>query len=167
LLWLCLQLPRLALEVFDRASVAGQPFAVVEGKRLVHANEAARREGLRAGMTATQARALSAQFILRARDEAAERRALEHCVGWAQSLSPAVSLEPPSALLLEIGGSVRYFAGLDALCKRAAHGLGELGYGYRLGVAPTPTAALWLARAGVSQPVVEQRNLQASPAPDP
>lgn len=166
MLWLCILLPRLALEVFERGNAHQTPFGVLEDKRIASVNTAACRAGVRVGMTPAQAWTLLPRLELRERDPTAERRALQRCAAWAQALSPAVSLEP-AALLLEIGGSVRYFGGIDALRARAAHGLDELGYRHRLGIAPTPTAALWLARAGRGEPVTEIRHLHASLAPLP
>lgn len=161
MLWLCIQLPWLVLEVFERGNAGSAPFGVLEGKRIARVNAPARQAGVRAGMTPAQARVLVPRLALRERDKMAERRALQRCADWAQALSPAVSLEPPAALLLEIAGSVRYFGGLASLRERAARGLAELGYRHCLGIAPTPSAALWLARAGQCAPVTDPRHLRA------
>ncbi len=73
-------------------------------------------------------------------------RALAPIAAWACQFTPKVSLEPPQELVLEAQGSLRLFGGLAQLTQRLAAGLGELGYPFRLGSAPTARAALWLAR---------------------
>jgi protein ImuB len=50
-----------------------------------------------------------------------------------------------NALLLEIGGCLRLFGGLDALRAQVAQGLAEQEIVARMAVAATPQAAIWLA----------------------
>jgi protein ImuB len=52
------------------------------------------------------------------------------------------------------------FNGLDALRATVAAGLKALGHQVRMACAPTARAALWLARAGVGQPVRSVRQLR-------
>jgi protein ImuB len=66
---------------------------------------------------------------------------------WAGQFTPRVSLAE-NALLLEIGGCLRLFGGLDVLREQVAHGLVEQGGDARIAVAATPQAALWLAEGG-------------------
>jgi protein ImuB len=75
-----------------------------------------------------------------------EREALAAVAGWACQFTPRVSLEPPQALLLEVEGSLRYFGGRWRFLARLRAGLSRLGFEARLGEAPAPRAALWLAR---------------------
>jgi protein ImuB len=49
---------------------------------------------------------------------------------------------------MEIGGSLRLFGGREALLRRLAADLRRMGHEARIASAPTPTAALWLARGG-------------------
>ncbi|MBI5785867.1 MAG: DNA polymerase Y family protein [Rhodocyclales bacterium] len=65
-------------------------------------------------------------------------------VCWAGRFTPRVSLAD-SALLLEIGGCLRLFGGLDVLREQVAQGLTEQGIAARIAVAATPQAAIWLA----------------------
>ena len=65
---------------------------------------------------------------------------------WACQFTPRVSLEPPQALLLEVEGSLRYFGGRWKFLARLRAGLSRLGFEARIGEAPAPRAALWLAR---------------------
>lgn len=63
---------------------------------------------------------------------------------WAGQFTPRVSLAD-GALLLEIGGCLRLFHGLDALRAQVAQGLAEQEITARIAVAATPQAAIWLA----------------------
>src|SRR5512134_2327318 len=72
--------------------------------------------------------------------------ALEPVAAWACQFTPKVSLEPPQELLLEVQGSLRLHGGLEGLQERLAAGLVALGFTARCATAPTPRAALWLAR---------------------
>jgi protein ImuB len=67
---------------------------------------------------------------------------------WAGHFTPRVSLVPPSALLLEIGGCQRLFGGLAALRQQVCDGLAAQGRAGRSAVAATAQAALWLAEGG-------------------
>lgn len=71
--------------------------------------------------------------------------------GWACQYTPRVSLEPPQALLAEVEASLRLFGGRDALLAAMRAGLDALGAEASIGVAPTATAALWLARGRVGR----------------
>jgi protein ImuB len=82
----------------------------------------------------------------------------------AQRYTPRVSLEPPDALLLELRGSLALFGGLAAL-------LGEIKFRFAsasmIAMAPTPLAALALARAGKSCCLTDQGRLVSRLAPLP
>lgn len=73
---------------------------------------------------------------------------LEAIGAWACQFTPKVSLEPPQALLLEVGGSLRLFGGLEALKSRIRAGIEAMGFNAALATATTPRAALWLSCAG-------------------
>ena len=65
-----------------------------------------------------------------------------------QRLTPRVSLDPPDGLLLEVRGSLHLFGGLEGLSREVATECSHLRMPCVLAVAPTPLAALALARAG-------------------
>jgi len=154
MLWTCLLLSALPLEVYARAQApadAARPFAVTTGghaPRIVAANAAAVAAGVHAGQLVSAALALAPDIVLRERGPAAEAAALAAVATWATQFTPAVSLAPPDAVLAEIGGSLRLFGGLPRLAEHVARGVRELGYTLHLACAPTPTAALLFARAG-------------------
>ena len=156
MLWTCLLLPSLPLDVFARAHTpadAARPFAVTTGghyPRIVAANATAIEAGVCAEQLVSAALALAPDLVLRDRDPDAEAAALAALATWATQFTPAVSLAPPDAVLAEIGGSLRLFGGLSRLSAHFTRGAHDLGYTARLAFAPTPTAALLFARAGES-----------------
>ena len=153
MLWACLLLPSLPLDVFTRAASpveAAKPFAVTSGgrtPRIVSANAGARDAGIHPGQLVSASLALSPGLVLRERDPQAESAALEAVASWATQFTPAVALAPPDAVLAEIGGSLRLFGGLPELTARLARGAHDLGYAARFALAPTSAAALLFARA--------------------
>ncbi len=165
-LWGCLLLPELALEVFTRAhaaDAAAGPFAVSSGghyPRIVTANEAALARGLQCGQLVSAAYALVPDLALRERDTGSELAALAAIAACLTQFTPMVSLAPPQAVLIEIGGSVRLFGGLPTLVQRIGRGIRTLGYAARSAWAPTPSAAMLLARAGRVQPVSRRSDLE-------
>lgn len=152
MLWLALHFHSLPLEIFSRVQRLPEPLAVVfpQGRdaAIVICNAAARRLGVHPGMPLAAAWALAPMLKALARDETAEQAALERIAAWAIQFTPAVSIDPPAGVLLEIGGSLALFGGLERLGALVARGLGELGYSATAACAPPPLAALLFARAG-------------------
>ncbi len=157
-LWLGIHLPTLAFDVVAGIhvaageAIAGMPFVVCSdgGPRavVVAGNGAAEAAGIRAGMPVAVARTLVPALQTLERDAAAEQRTLKRLAAWAGRFSPKVSLSPPQALLLEVGGSLKLFAGVETLLERVRTGLAERGHHSRLAVSPTPMSARLLACAG-------------------
>jgi protein ImuB len=154
MLWLALHFYRLPLDTLARGVYPSTPFAVASssaaGAGLAACNAAARARGVRSGMSVASAWALAADLHIAARDERAERAALERIAGWALKFTPAISLAPPSDVLLELEGSLNLFGGLGALHRQVEQGLAELGYSAHLACAPTPLAAQLFAQAGLA-----------------
>ena len=151
-LWLCVYLLRLPLEVFAQPDEHEQAFAVSEGEgsqqRILACNRAATALGVRPYQSLNSALALAPELLLKPRDAVLERAALARCMNWAGQFTSHVHGDFSDHLLLEVGGSLRLFGGLAALRMRVAEGFARLGYQVCMAVAPTPRAALWLARAG-------------------
>ena len=162
MLWLALRLAALPLEVYARASRADDPLAVTDsaGNRteIVACNAAAKKRGVKPGMTPAAASALAADLRIVSRDFTAEHAALERIAAWAVQFTPAVSVAAPAEVLLEIEGSLALFGGLKPLWNAVAEGLRTLGFTARIACAPTPLAAQWFARAGLA---VRLRHLDA------
>lgn len=119
-------------------------------------NATAQALGVQEGMKHAAALARAGALHGLRRQPARERETLEALAEWSLQFTALVSLEPPDALVLEIGGSLRYFGGLPALRRRLDAGLAEQGFtAPQLACAPTPLAALWQARAGRDETVLD------------
>lgn len=158
MLWIALYLPELPLQSAARGTSEHTPLVLSEGPThrllVAAANAGARQLGIQSGMTLAAAQALAGgdkPLLQLPRDLTAERDALHTLAGWAGQFTPVVSLENQASggqgLLLEVGASLQLFGGLMPLLSRIRQGLAELGYSAIPGVAPTPLAAWWLARA--------------------
>jgi protein ImuB len=75
----------------------------------------------------------------------------------AQSFTSRVAIESPDALLLELGGSQQLFGGLHALLRALRAAFPQP---MKLAMAPTPLAAVLLARAGRNCCITSEARLQ-------
>lgn len=158
MLWLCLRFPFLPLEVFppsERAAV------VMAQQRVVCANPAADAAGIRPGMRLAAALGLAPGLQVVARQPEREAELLQALACWAEGFTPHVSLATADELLLEIGGCLRLFGGLEALRDKALSELQAQGLSAVTGVAPTPLGAEWLARAAEPEPCLSLLELPA------
>lgn len=147
-LWLALYLPDLCLEALQRETQQALAVLSVPSRqqRVLGCNVLACEQGVRPGLTANAALALAPDLQLLLRDEAAEARALARLARIALDFSPAISLQSPSALLLEIGGSLKLFSGAARLQEQFTRSVQLAGHRAQTAVAPTAGAALCLAR---------------------
>jgi len=173
-LWLCLYLPQLPLAVLEQAATGPEARpgrdppavrAVIEGQgagQVVAAcSEAALRLGVRPGLGVNAALVLAPGLVLARRQPLIEAALLERLARWMTQFTPVVSLEPPCTLLAEVRGSLGLFGGAAALRGRVLAGLAGLGFEAQASFAPTPRAALWIARAGL---VLEACTVERLPA---
>ena len=162
MLWACLHFPRLALETVARGDAAGRALAIVSGEtrlRVIALDERAWKAGVRPGMAAAGALALLPGLELLPRRPELEAQALREVAQWALQFSPAPSIEGDDALLLEIGAGLKLFGGLERLLGTLRAELPALGFSATLAAAPTPTAALMLARAGCNETWTDRSRL--------
>ncbi|MGH8503157.1 MAG: Y-family DNA polymerase [Gammaproteobacteria bacterium] len=163
-LWVCTWFPALPLEAAERRATT--PFAIVEGsgaRRCIYmACAAASRAGVVRGMPLAQAYALCPRLNTQIRDPIAEMRRLKTLAAWANQFTPAVSLQPPQALLLEISGSLRLFGGLEKLKIELNDGLAARGAHAHIAITPTPLASLLLASQGQASEVFEPERLRSA-----
>jgi len=163
-----LLLPHLPIEA--RPAGTADPAAVTDGagahRRLIACNEPALRAGISAGMDVPSALMRVPMLRLLPRSQADERRALHALAGWAQQFTATVSVDLLRwTLWLEIGASLGYFGGLDALRSAIDAGLAQLGYTARTGIAPTPEAAALLAAHPEVPAVLTLKALRARLSP--
>ncbi len=145
-MWLCLRFNQLPLQCLNRSEEL--PVAVLHKHRVVRSNDCAASLGIRQGMSTATARALAESdaegaILLLEQDTEAEQRALQQLCCWAYSITPALYIDRADSLLLEIGGCLKLFKGLDTLLAEIARNIGARGYRVQYGLAPTPKAA-WL-----------------------
>jgi protein ImuB len=105
--------------------------------------------------------ALAASLQVFERAPSLERKSLESLAAWAATLTSVVSIEAPESLLLEVAGSLKLFGSLEAIKAKLRAELARRSRDFRVCVAPTATAALWLARAAGAD-VVEWPQLAGS-----
>lgn len=164
MLWLCLRFAHLALDVFPPGE---GPAVAVLGGRVVCASTAAEAAGVQAGVGLAAALALAPGLAVHEAMPEREAELLRTLACWGERFTPQLSLAPPAELLLEIGGCLRLFGGLGRLLEQVREGLAEQGLEALEGLAPTPLAAQWLARAGAQEPCLHDADLLARLSPLP
>jgi len=170
MLWACLHFPLLPLEALARSDPGELPLAVAEGAtrpRILALNESAYAFGIRAGMDVSAALALVPALGVRSRSRALETQALQEIAQWALQFTPAPSLEGEDSVLLEIGGALKLFGPPARLIATIQAEVPALGFSAQVAAAPTPTAALMLARARQEQTIPDAKHLAHALAPLP
>jgi protein ImuB len=170
MLWACLHFPLLPLEALARSDPCELPRAIAEGvtrPRVLALNPSAYAAGIRTGMDVSAALALVPKLALRSRSRALETEALQEIAQWALQFAPAPSLAGADAVLLEIGGTLKLFGGPARLIDAIHTGLPALGFSAQVAAAPTPSAALMLARAGCDRTILDPKRLARELAPLP
>ena len=187
MLWFSLHLPALSLEAWLATAAADdgndpRPCCVVEARRVVLADAAARALGVEVGMSAASAASLvgsaasasslvSGEGGLQVFTRSAAREAAQ-----VQRLALSLARFTPSlvvqndGVLLEVSASLRLFGGARALWRAVREAVRATGVrALRMAAAPTATAAAVLARAEPASPELKkldvQQRLDALPLP--
>jgi protein ImuB len=152
MLWACVLLPSLALDgALRNRPPLTQPFALVHGpaqqRTLVAVNHLARAAGLRPGQRLAEAEASCGNLVTAEHVPRRLAADLGLIAAWAYRYSSEVALDPPRAVVLEIGKSLGLFGPWSKLEARLREELAEFGFCHRIALAPTPHAAKVLARA--------------------
>lgn len=155
-LWLALHFPRLPLEA---RSALSPPSAVVEQGRVVLADDAARQAGIIRGTGVAAARMLAPAITLLAREPAQEAAAMQALACWAGGFTPRISLTPDT-LLLEVGGCLRLFGGVERIAGAVGAGIAAQNFSVALAAAPTPMAAQWLAGNGTAVLCLDRESMR-------
>tara|TARA_R110000823_G_scaffold144958_9_gene275139 strand:+ start:4131 stop:5552 length:1422 start_codon:yes stop_codon:yes gene_type:complete len=160
-LWLCLRFEQLPLECLERRE--DQPVVVLDAQRVLRANDAAAALGIRQDMRAATVRTLAGDEAMQLleRDTAAEARCLRQLSCWAYSITPRLHTWRSDCLLLEIGGCLNLFRGLDRLLAEVQSGVGSRSHRVRYGLAATPKAAWLLSFAKETIAMEHQHSLQS------
>lgn len=146
MLWVAVHCHQLELDVALRAQDDPSPVAVCSTLLVHQANEAAQALGIHSGLRRATALSIAPQLRLIEHRSTVQQEALEQVAGWLLQFTPAVSLQAPDSVVLDIHASLRLFGGQARLIERVRAGLRELGFSTHLGIAPTATAAWLLAR---------------------
>ena len=150
MLWACVLLPHLALDaIVRRVPDPDAPLVLIDGpaqQRTVHSvNAAAAAAGLRPGQRLVVAQALLSQFAAIPFDPVQTAHWHRFLAAWAYRYSSQVSADAPKALLIEVRGSFGVHGPWPRIEARLREELAALGFRHRLGLAPTPRAALVFA----------------------
>ena len=159
-LWLSIYLPMLPVEVFTRGlkhEDTSRPIVILAQRKVRFLNSAAQARGINIGSSLDTAFTLSSQVVSFERNEQKEFSTLSHLAQWAYQFTPNVSIRAPDCLLLDIGGCLKLFGGLENLRSRIQQGLTKQGYESVLTTNMTPMAALCLATSN-KKPRVERDN---------
>jgi protein ImuB len=116
--------------------------------RILAADAAARRHGVRPGMGLADARALLPGLAVDEADPEADAALLAALADWADRYTPLVGLDPPDGLMLDVTGCAHLFDGEAALLADALDRLRTQGFAAAGAVADTPGAAHAVARFG-------------------
>ena len=148
--WVAICLPTLVLDAHIDSPQREQMAAVVADENaqlLIRAvTPSAAGQGVATGMTLSGALALVPELRLYTFFPERVVQYREALAAVLQQLTPVVVLDDSDALLLEVGASLTLFGGLSALLTKLTAVLREQGGCAATAVAPTPRAALWLAR---------------------
>jgi protein ImuB len=112
------------------------------------ADETALALGLRPGQTLADAMALESRLVIADADPDEDRRALEALADWCVRFSPAVALDAPDGLVLEVDGSVGLWPSEQALLDDLILRFARAGVPAKAAIASTIGAAWAFARWG-------------------
>jgi protein ImuB len=118
-------------------------------------------------MSLATACALAPALNHRQRDPAAEAAALGQVAAWALQFTPAVLLQSPRGLLLEVEGSLRLLGGIGKILDAIKRGVADMGYTASVACAPTAAAAWLLARGGAERVFAGSRAIREAISPLP
>ena len=162
MLWLALLFPQLPIDRQEHSDAdSARAVILQEGprRRVLACNRVASDAGIRPGLALKNAYAIVPDLQVSDYDENEQQAHLAQLTLWALNYSSWVSAEPPNTIVLEVAASLKLFDGLDTLLERLEAEAQALRITLRIGVAPTPTAASLLARAGITTAVQQLSEL--------
>lgn len=141
------------------------PFVLTEKQRgamvIVAADRQALSLGLGPGMKLADARARVPELLAFDHDPLGDAALLGRLAEACERYTPMVAIDPPYALILDIGGAAHFFESEEALAQDVEDRLDESGYRALWALAGTPDAALALARHGLKEGAEEQLPVSA------
>src|SRR4051812_41732479 len=131
MLWVCVHLPHLAMEL--RQPQPPGPLAVTDGtgarRHVIACNQTALEAGIAIGMDAPSSMMREPELQMFDRSKSDERRAALALASWAHQFTSDVCVDVSRWMLwMEVGSSLRYFSSLRAIYTRIETGIEQLGY---------------------------------------
>ena len=114
--------------------------------RIASVNQAAARAGLRPGLSLADARARFPVLEAAAADPVGDGALIDHLALLAERFTPAVALDPPLGLVLDMTGATHPFGGEEGARAAVVARFRALGLSVRAAIASTPDCARALAR---------------------
>ena len=122
-------------------------------RRLAAVDAGAATLGLFVGQKATDAVALAPELVVADADPEADAQALRALADWCARFSPAVAMDPPDSLFLDVTGVDHLWGGEAAMMDDFVERLAKGGLPVRAAVAGSPGAAWALAHFGPDRTV--------------
>jgi protein ImuB len=133
---------------------------VLEQERITAMSDLAYGAGVRLGMRRGGALMLAPQSQCQQRAPQLEAEAL-HAVAMALlQFTPQLAQAEEATLLLDVGGSLRLFGGIRALCRQVSETMRALGFTAWLSCAPTARGAWLLARSNAGRALTMEAMLR-------
>ena len=148
-----MKLPQFPLAVLYRPepNLKAAPVAVVEGESsrstILLCNTEARKWGVRAGFTLSQAQTLCPTIIAKKRSLDLEKRAWEEVLSFLSNFSPLVENGGAGTAFLDLTGLNRHQS-VETEAKRIQDGITRLGFASQIGLARTKSVAEIAAKVG-------------------
>ena len=136
-------------------------------RRLTAVDQHAAALGLYVGQKATTASALAPDLVVADAEPEADAIALIALCDWCCRFSPAVAVDPPDGLMLDITGVDHLWGGEAAMADDLIARLAAGGIPARAVIGPTLGAAWALARFGADRSIIASDEIAAALAPLP
>lgn len=147
------RLARLRPELRDKPFLL---YAPERGRMVVTASsQALDKEGITPGMVVADVRAILPSVEVFPADPAADEKLLKALAEWSIRYTPAVALEPPDGLMLDISGCAHLWGGELPYLETITTCLRKGGYDVRIAIAGTIGTAWAMARYGKNMSIVE------------
>lgn len=154
-----------------RPALRTTPFllaAPVHGRLVVTAaNPSAMAQGVTTGMVVADAKAAVPDLVVINDPPGLAGRLLEALGLWCIRYTPAIAIDPPDGLILDITGCTHLWGGEEQYLKAAVTSLQDRGYHVRMAIADTIGAAWAVARFGQRTAIIGHNAHRAALMPLP
>ncbi len=147
MLWLCLHLPSLPLEIFTRHHVEpyyqnqGKGTVVVENNRIAYIDASAQAHGVHKQYDINRLKHSNSNIFVQERNTEKEQQALQELAEYLLQTVDTICLYPNNSLILNISHEVSDYQSLKNILHTLDLHIKSYGYNYQYGLAHTPKAA--------------------------